>query len=226
VALGLVSAVTLVWLICQRGRYAAIGGRLAIFAWLAVAAADLPWHIIPQPRLATSRTLTIIGDSVTAGIGGDEQSTRWPHLLAEQHPLQVQDLSHIGETAESARRRLATIPVTGEVVLIEIGGNDILGSTTPGAFRTVLNGLLAAVAAPGRQLLMSELPLPPFLNQWGDIQRTAAAEHSVLLIPKQVFLSVLARGDSTLDTIHLSQQGHQQMAQTVCTLINPAFPAK
>jgi acyl-CoA thioesterase I len=43
------------------------------------------------------------------------------------------------------------------------------------------------------------------------------------LIPKRVFLSVIAGDDSTLDSIHLSQSGHQTMADTVWRSVVSAF---
>ncbi len=70
---------------------------------------------------------------------------------------------------------------------------------------------------------MFELPLPPFCHEFGRIQRTVAAKHNVTLVPKRVFLSVIAGSGSTLDTIHLSQSGHQFMADAVWQLVEDAF---
>jgi acyl-CoA thioesterase-1 len=43
------------------------------------------------------------------------------------------------------------------------------------------------------------------------------------LVTKRIFLSVIAGSDSTLDTIHLSQSGHQHMADEVWGLVQRAF---
>ena len=125
------------------------------------------------------------------------------------------DISHIGETAASALKRARTQSIESSVVLVEIGGNDILGSTTTTEFARDLDALLAYLEAPDRQVIMFELPLPPFCHEFGRIQRMSAAKHNVTLIPKRVFLSVIAGSESTLDTIHLSQSGHQFMADMV-----------
>jgi acyl-CoA thioesterase-1 len=81
------------------------------------------------------------------------------------------------------------------------------------------------VTASQRQVVMFELPLPPFHHEYGRIQRTLAHKYGVSLIPKRVFLTVLAASDSTLDTIHLSQAGHELMAARVWQLISSAFPS-
>jgi acyl-CoA thioesterase-1 len=70
---------------------------------------------------------------------------------------------------------------------------------------------------------MFELPLPPFYHEFGRIQRDAAGRRQVALIPKRVFLNLLAGQGATLDSVHLSQAGHQQMADLVWELVGPAF---
>ena len=115
------------------------------------------------------------------------------------------------------------LPAEGGLVLIEIGGNDLLGETTSAQFERDLNQLLSQIRAPGRTLVMFELPLPPLCNEYGRIQRRLAARYGVRLIPKRVFISVLAGGGATLDSIHLSEAGHQQMADSVWAVIDPAY---
>jgi acyl-CoA thioesterase-1 len=137
--------------------------------------------------------------------------------------LQVQDISHVGETAASALKHAMSHPVTAPVVIVEIGGNDILGTTTSEQFSGDLDALLAFLAGDDRQIVMFELPLPPFCHEYGRVQRAVAARHNVLLVPRRVFLSVIAGSGSTLDTIHLSQSGHQYMSDLVWTLIKSAF---
>ncbi len=199
---------------------------VAVGAWLIAAVGEIPFHVTPRLAPASSRSITVIGDSVTAGIDGDESSERWPSLLARQHDLEVHDISHIGETASSALKRIRGKNIDAPVVLLEIGGNDILGSTTSSQFATDLEALLTAVSDPQRQVIMFELPLPPFYHEYGRIQRSLARKYHVALVPKRVFLSILAGNESTLDSIHLSQAGHLQMADMVWNLVESAFPAK
>ncbi len=73
------------------------------------------------------RSIAVIGDSVTAGVDGDETAETWPSLLARQHQIHVEDVSHIGETSASALKRVQSRGIRSNLVLVEIGGNDILG---------------------------------------------------------------------------------------------------
>lgn len=145
-------------------------------------------------------------------------------ILAKEHKLNIQDISHPGETAASALKRAKSQQIVSPVLILEIGGNDLLGDTTSAQFSRDLEALLAYVCAPGRQVIMFELPLPPFRTEYGRIQRSLARKHGVALVPKRVFLSVLAANDSTVDTIHLTQAGHHRMAATVWNLVRSAFP--
>lgn len=220
------TTVTLIWIASgfkkewRRNSALAMGG-----IWLIAALIELPYHITHSLEPAETRTITVIGDSVTAGVDGDETSETWPRLLARQHQVEVQDISHIGETASSALKRAKSQSIESSIVVVEIGGNDILGSTTTAEFARDLDALLAFLESTDRQVIMFELPLPPFCHEFGRIQRTVAARHNVTLVPKRVFLSVIAGNESTLDTIHLSQSGHQFMADTVWSLVHDAFGA-
>jgi acyl-CoA thioesterase-1 len=191
--------------------------------WIIAGVMELPYHITPKLKPVQRRGMAVIGDSVTAGLGGDETSETWPAILKREHHVDVLDISHVGETAASALKRVKTHDITASVIVVEIGGNDILGSTTAAQFEKDLDKLLSHLSAGDRQVVMLELPLPPFFHNYGLAQRKLAAKHDVLLVPKRVFLAVIADGDSTLDTIHLSQAGHQQMANAVWRVVGPAF---
>lgn len=191
---------------------------LMLTAWLLVAAMELRWHLMPRIPLEHSRSLTVIGDSVSAGMGENEAET-WPSLLSSQHGVTVQDLSHVGETARSASRRVQQSGIASPMVLVEIGGNDILGSTSPEQFAQHLDALLTLLKSDERTVIMFELPLPPFFHHYAHLQRTLATQHGVILIPKRIFLDIISDGSSTLDSIHLSQQGHQKMSDLVWIMV-------
>jgi len=222
---GIASVATIAWVMSRYVEKWRRWARLAmICAWTIAAAIEIPYHITPSLNPASSRSITVIGDSVTAGMGGSDKSVKWPTLLAKRHNLNVQDISHPGETAASALKRAKEQQIESPVVLLEIGGNDLLGSTTSAEFSRDLDALLAYVRSPGHQVIMFELPLPPFHHEYGRIQRSLARKHNVALVPKRIFLSILAADDSTHDTIHLTQTGHKRMAACVWELVSSAFP--
>ena len=221
---GAVLLATLTWLTSLRWKSPGrIINVLTIASWFAVVACELPHHVVPAPQPVDRHAITVIGDSVTAGTGSDDFSNRWPQLLAERHKLRVQDISQVGGRTDTALKRVRDQGIDSTLVIVEIGGNDLLGPTTVQEFRNNLDSLLAEIAAPGRQVLMFELPLPPFFHQWGHAQRELAEKHHVMLIPKRVFLSVIAEDGATMDSIHLTQLGHKRMEKAIWRIISPAF---
>ncbi len=219
---------TCVWLVAERlalnrfrvGRKCLRG--LVAALWALSAAVEIPHQMMPTLAASGRPKLYVIGDSVTAAMSDRDQQT-WPRVLAREHHVEVLDFSRIGATAASAMQQANGLPDGGGLVLLEIGGNDLLGATSARDFERDLTALLAKVCSPDRTVLMFELPLPPFCNEFGHIQRSLAAEYGVVLIPKRVFIGVLSRNGATVDSIHLTPQGHERMAEAVWSVIGSAY---
>ncbi len=200
--------------------------------WIGIVLLELPHQFSPRLPAMGNPPLFIIGDSVTAGMGSGAGHT-WPDLLPTT--VEVHNLARPGATTAMALKSQAVqLPPAGGLVLLEIGGNDLLGTTSSVQFERDLEALLSRVcgsagASPfrglssGRTVVMCELPLPPLSNEYGGIQRRLSERYNVRLIPKRVFISVLAGGDATLDSIHLSDEGHQRMATAIWEILAPAY---
>jgi acyl-CoA thioesterase-1 len=222
--------ITVVWFLAEAfrrklARVSLIFARTGVaIVWLSAAALELPYLLGPDLDISGRPALWVVGDSVTAGLG-DKKTETWPGILAHTHGIEVHDLSQMGATVASAHRRLEKDPPGDGIILLEIGGNDLLGSTSAADFDRHLSALLALVCRPGRRVLMFELPLPPLCNEYGLAQRRLAAKHGVGLIPKRILVGVLTAGGATLDSIHLTQRGHEAMAEAVWALVRKAYNA-
>ena len=193
--------------------------------WMAAAAWEASYLFVPLVAHVDARAVTIIGDSITAGMGERKVET-WPKIIAREHDVRVQDLSYMGDKTSHVLKRVAAQPIDAPLVFVEIGGNDVLGGRTAAQFRTDLDKLLPELTKDNRQVVMLELPLPPFNGDFGRAQRSLARKHGVVLVPKRIMLNVLAANGATVDTIHLSPQGHKSMSDTVAGLLSPAWDSK
>jgi len=164
------------------------------------------------------RPLIVIGDSLSAGINDDEDIP-WPTRLNKLTAAPVSNYAQAGATCRSALKQLDGLPQQC-VVIVEIGGNDLLSGRSSSDFRADLDALLTEVQTPDRDVVMFELPLPPLFNGYGYAQRALAAKHKVALIPRRLLASVLFSPDATLDSIHLSDQGHQRLAESVAEILS------
>jgi acyl-CoA thioesterase-1 len=221
---------SLTWLTAERSRRPALRNnriwlRAAVLAlWLAGCLVEMPYHFTPALQAIGHPGVTVFGDSISAGMG-DGRIRTWPHLLAQTHAIEVQDYSRAGATASSLLHRLRSVdmPLGDGIILLEIGGNDLLGSTPVAEFERDLDQLLARLCGPGRVVVLFELPLLPFANEVGRTQRHLAARHRALLLPKRIFAEVLTTEGATTDSLHLSQRGHQLLAEAVWRVLQTAY---
>jgi len=218
----LIAATSAWWFFRGRTNIAAIYRGLtlvaAVLAWGVALVWEAAWHIRPQLGLIQDPVVGVIGDSLSAGISEQGPPT-WPQLLAENRQITLWNQARAGATVATARDQAATLPAEVNLLIIEIGGNDLLGSTTAAEFETGLEALLGDVHRPGRTIVMFELPLLPFTHAYGRAQRRLCAKFQVLLIPKRMLSGVLLRDMTTIDSIHLSEAGHQLLAHEVWSVI-------
>ena len=182
---------------------------------------ELPWQFTPAIH-GSFRTLYVIGDSISAGVGGAGERN-WPRIIGDAHGVTVIDLSRAAETVSSALDRTDKVRERDALVFLEIGGNDMLDYARGDKFEEDFDALLRAVAGPGRTLVMMEIPLPPFCNRFGMIQRRLALKYNAILIPKRIFMRILTGPGATVYGLHLSQAGHERMAEVLWGILGPAF---
>ncbi|MEM9413448.1 MAG: SGNH/GDSL hydrolase family protein, partial [Planctomycetota bacterium] len=167
----------------------------------------------------------VIGDSVTAGMGAGDTTVKWPDQLATKHPWDIANLAQPGAKVSTAVKALQSHPCRVQIAILEIGGNDLLGSTSREVFEANLDELLSMVNRCADKIIMFELPLPPLRNRFGQIQRRLCKRHGAYLIPKRYFVNVLTTEDATIDSVHLTQKGHDQMADLVESIVSSVFKA-
>ncbi len=193
--------------------------RIRQLSWLIIACAfavvlsELPYRFSPSVGNVSSYRLSVVADSVTAGLNDGEDT--WPQRLARSSYWQITDASQPGATLTSARQQVDLLDKEPTVLLLEIGGNDLLEGLPISQFEHDLEQLLIASHQPGRTVLMFELPLPPLAFRYGEAQRRLALKYGVALLPKRLFMGVLTTSGATVDGIHLSASGHEQMAKLV-----------
>jgi acyl-CoA thioesterase-1 len=220
--------VTLVWLFIETTRRETVQpfrswSRLsAALVWLLALALELPFHFTPSVKVPGRPPVRVIGDSISAG-EEVRPTESWPNLLASSTGVTVFNHSQAGATVGSILKKSDRLPLGDGIILVELGGNDLLGGTPVAEFERDLDALLGKVCSPGRVVLLFELPLPPLANEFGRVQRRLAERHQVRLIPKRHFVSILTADRATIDSLHLSPRGHEHMAETVWQILRPTY---
>ena len=179
---------------------------------LIVAAVDA-WRYERAVAPITHRpdTLAVMGDSLAADFLGDPT---WPEQLADTLDKSLINHAHPGHRLQDGLRALDTQPIENALVIVLLGGNDILAPETRLADYTAqLHQLLQSLTHKGNTVVLVELPAPPTAPWYGWVQRPIASHHGVHLIPRRMLARILFRDPGhTTDGIHLSQQGHDRLA--------------
>jgi len=183
---------------------------------------EVPHFGFQRPQ-STITTLGIIGDSITAGLNDGDDT--WPRQLSRQVGTRILDASQPGATLKSACNQVARLASSPQdLLLLEIGGNDLLEGLPVAEFERDLDHLLSICEPSRRPVYLVELPIPPLSVRYGEVQRRVAGQHGVRLIPRRPFLKVLTTAGSTVDGIHLSNTGHARLASLIESLIPLSHP--
>ena len=178
---------------------------------------EIPYHLSPTIAVSSNQSIFVIGDSLSAGISTKERV--WPDGLSSISHLKVINLAKPGATVETALDEGTGVTERNSLILVEIGGNDLLGHTDGKTFYVQLDKLLGKLRSENNQIAMFELPLLPFCNAFGKAQRVLARKYNVTLIPKHFLTDVFALKNGTLDGLHLSQTGHDALANSIYGLL-------
>ena len=185
---------------------------------LVLPAIELSHRTMPEIVGEPSDHLVVIGDSISSGIG--LRTPAWPLVMQQMTGVPVKNLALPGAETIEAQSMVKGITPEDRLVLLEIGGNDMLAGLPSGEFEKALDGLLSKVIAPGRTVVMFELPLFPHKMAYGHIQRRLAAKYGVWLIPKRFFIDVIGGANATSDGLHLSETGTRRMAILVAQALS------
>jgi acyl-CoA thioesterase-1 len=222
---GLWSTILIAWVVWPLTRHK--NGQMPIdvsvlLITVLVSVVELSYELRPSPPPGQFSRLYVIGDSISAGIGVEHGNT-WPKILRIEHSVDVVDLSRAGATIVQATRGINPADMSDGLVLIEIGGNDVIGQADPAQFGRDLDSLIERAGGARRQIVLLELPLLPFDNAYGVEQRRVARRHKITLVPKRFFIDVLSAPNATVDGIHLSAAGQRRMAEMVWSFIGTSM---
>jgi lysophospholipase L1-like esterase len=175
-----------------------------------------------MPRIAggASDHFVVIGDSISSGI--DSRVQPWPRVFQQTCGVEVRNLARPGAQVNEGLLMARELTQSDHVILIEIGGNDLLMGGSSDEYSKGLDALLAKVTDdPNRIVLMFELPLLPNKIAYGQIQRRLSAKYRVTLIPKRYLAQIIGDANATTDGLHLSAYGAGQMAALIAEVLSP-----
>ena len=194
---------------------------LLLLLLFALPAVEFPHRRMPVLIGGASNHLVVIGDSISSGLA--TRVPPWPIVLQGMTGAEVRNLSRPGALVSDGVAMAQRVTADDRLVLIELGGNDLIAGEPSDVFAQELDTVLAKLAASGRTIIMFELPLLPDRIAYGRIQRRLASKYAVWLIPKRYLTAVLAGQDATSDGLHLTDVGAGRMAALVARVLRPVL---
>lgn len=207
--------------------------------WLAhasgLALAALGAALAPVPALGKTRTLIVVGDSLSAEYG-IPRGSGWVALLqqriaAQRLPWEVVNASVSGDTTSGGRTRLPALlrQHSPALVIIELGGNDALRGLPLNMTEDNLTAMTRAAQAAGARVLITGMQVPPnygrrYAEDFAALFAKVAKNEGAALVPFLLagFADVPdAERWFQPDRIHPVAEAHPKMLDNVWPVLRP-----
>ena len=185
---------------------------------------------------AVSRTVVVLGDSLSAGYGIRIQEG-WVTLLSQRlasegYVYKVVNASVSGETTQGGLARLPRVLELHkpDIVVIELGGNDGLRGLPLATSRENLRRAIELAQRAQARVLLVGMLIPPnygerYAREFRDMFTTLASSHSLALVPFLLDRVALEPGFMQPDGIHANAKGQPRMLENVWPKLKPLLVA-
>jgi acyl-CoA thioesterase I len=185
-----------------------------------------------QNAVASSRTILVFGDSLSAAYGiRPEQG--WVALLTQrlqtqEYGYQIVNASVSGETSSGGLERLprALQLHQPQIVVLELGGNDGLRGLPVSDLRENLEQMVRLSQAAGARVLLVGIRVPPnygprYTEEFARVFPQLAAEYHLPLVPFLLDKVALDPSRMQQDGTHPNAVGEPQVLETLWPYLKP-----
>src|SRR5437867_1211308 len=215
------------------GRSALSVGRFLMRRAIALPLAILSILFAPSASAGETKTILILGDSLSQGFGLTP-SEAYPMLLAKKLRaaglnFQVTNASAAGGTTEGGLERLpAHLKRKIDIFIVELGINDAFRGVPVDQIQNNLQQIIDKVKArnPRVRVVVAGMQLPiyaadDYVSAFGKMFADVAAKNGATLVP---YLLQNVAGDPSMnlsDGIHPNAAGQKILAETVWHVLEP-----
>lgn len=174
-----------------------------------------------QPAIPAGSPVLALGDSLTEGTGVKPEQA-WPRLLSDRTGWVVINGGVSGDTSGAALQRLPSLleEHTPVLVLVTLGGNDMLRRLPQQETVTNLEKAIAMIKAQGATPVLLATPNPSLMGavfqnlSAPDFYRKVADAQQVPLI-EDAIADVLSDPQLKVDQLHPNAAGHARLSEKI-----------
>ena len=192
---------------------------IALFAVFLLAACD---RAPTLPKLNSHDVIVAFGDSLTHGTGA-ASDTAYPAVLATLTGHTVINAGVPGDTTSSGLQRLPAVLAEHKprLVLLCLGGNDMLKQQPAAATENNLRLLVQTIRAGGADVVLIGVPEPRLFGGAPDFYGRVAEEMQ-LPLERDIFNDVLKDNRLRSDPIHANAAGYRVVAERLAEFLREA----
>ncbi len=174
------------------------------------------------PKLDPDDVIVAFGDSLTFGTGASRE-TAYPAVLASLTGHTVVNAGVPGDTTASALQRLPAVleQHRPRLVLLCLGGNDMLRKQAEADTETNLRRLVETIRASGAAVMLIAVPAPTLFGGPPAFY-ARVADDLKLPLEDEVFDDVLKDNRLKADPIHANAAGYRIVAEQMADFLDDA----
>jgi lysophospholipase L1-like esterase len=174
------------------------------------------------PRLAPADVILAFGDSLTYGTGASTQEA-YPVVLSQLIGRPVVGAGVPGEVTAGGLERLPQVldEVNPSLLLLCLGGNDMLRKQAAGATEANLRAMVKLARDRGIAVVLIAVPQPGIFSNNAPYYEAIARDNG-LPLEDAILKRLLYDDEFKADPIHPNAKGYRAMAEAVAALLREA----
>jgi lysophospholipase L1-like esterase len=176
----------------------------------------------PLPRLGADDVVLAFGDSITFGSGAGPKES-YPEVLALLIGRRVVGAGVPGEITAKGVQRLPEVldEVKPKILLLCLGGNDMLRKVEPVATESNLRTMVRMARDRGVAVVLIAVPKPALFGGNASFYQAIAREDD-LHLESEILKDILYDNEFKADPIHPNAKGYRRLAEAIAELLRKA----